>query len=101
MLYRQEFFSPCTGERPIALSDTIVCQSCLTGKNYTLTDTDGLLLCVTELWLFRFCWQGKQQRISFGTYPTIDLKKARSLRQQAHDQLMNGIDPRLGKQRKP
>ncbi|MCX8743901.1 DUF4102 domain-containing protein [Snodgrassella sp. B3882] len=30
---------------------------------------------------FRLYWQGTQQRISFGTFPDIDLKSARERRE--------------------
>lgn len=80
------------------LTDLAVRRARTTRKPYTLKDGGGLYLNInpngTKNWLFRFYWQGRQKRISFGTYPTVDLKKARSLRQQAHDLLANGIDPR-------
>ena len=82
----------------MALSDTTVRQARTTGKNYTLSDADGLLLRVTatggKLWHFRFYWQGKQQRISFGTYPEVGLKAARRLREDARALIAQGIDPR-------
>jgi len=65
---------------------------------YTLADGDGLSLQVkpngTKRWLFRFYWQDKQQKMSFGTYPAVGLKDARLLRQDAQTQLAKGIDPR-------
>lgn len=44
---------------------------------YTLSDGRGLSLQIepsgAKLWHFRFYWQGKQQRISFGCFPEVDL----------------------------
>lgn len=68
---------------------------------YTLTDGRGLCLRIepngTKLWHFRFYWQGKQQRISFGTFPEIDLKAARQRREDTRVMLAAGIDPRIYK----
>lgn len=81
------------------LTDTAVRQARATGKNYTLTDTDGLALFVgtkgAKSWHFRFCWAGKQPRISLGTYPEISLKQARELRDEARALVARGIDPRV------
>jgi len=80
------------------LTDLAIRRAKPARKPYTLKDGAGLYLNVrengTKHWLFRFYWRSKQKRMSFGVYPSIDLKKARSLRQQAHDLLANGIDPR-------
>ena len=65
---------------------------------YTLSDGRGLSLRVepggAKLWHFRFYWQGKQQRISFGRFPNVDLKTARQRREDARVMLASGIDPR-------
>ncbi|WP_294843803.1 Arm DNA-binding domain-containing protein [uncultured Gilliamella sp.] len=48
-------------------------------KEYTLKDGNRLFLNIhpngSKYWLFRFSWNGKQSRLSFGTYPTVDIKK--------------------------
>lgn len=60
---------------------------------YTLKDGRGLSLRIepngAKLWHFRFYWQGKQQRISFGTFPDVDLKTARERREEARSCLAN------------
>ncbi|PAU51929.1 integrase [Pseudomonas sp. PIC25] len=80
------------------LTDTAVRQAKATGKNYTLKDADGLALYVSakgaKQWHFRFCWGGRQPRISFGSYPEITLKQAREQRDQARALVAQGIDPR-------
>lgn len=65
---------------------------------YTLKDGQGLSLRVepggAKLWHFRFYWQGKQQRISFGKYPDVNLKAARQRRDDARTLIASGVDPR-------
>lgn len=69
------------------LSELTIRHARITGKNYTLCDFDfdGLSLWVTKarskLWLFRDYWEGRQQRMSFGAYPS--LKRARERRDEA------------------
>lgn len=69
---------------------------------YSLKDGRGLLLRVepngSKLWHFRFYWQGKQQRISFGSFPDVDLKMARQRREDARTLIASGIDPRSHKE---
>ena len=83
------------------LTDLTIRRASIEAKAYTLCDGAGLYLNIksngTKQWLYRFYWEGIQKRISLGLYPTVDLKKARSLRQQAQDMLINGIDPRTGR----
>ena len=54
------------------LSEFTIRHARITGKNYTLCDFDGLSLWVTKagskLWLFRYDWEGRQQRMSFGAW---------------------------------
>lgn len=82
----------------MALSDMAVRQTKATGKAYTLGDTDGLSLAVTDQggrsWHFRYCWAGKQKRMSLGTYPEIGLREARAFRDQARALLAKGINPK-------
>jgi Arm DNA-binding domain len=82
----------------MALSGTNVRRVRAKDKDYTLSDTDGLALFVSakgsKYWYFRFCWGGKQQRISLGTYPEIGLKDARARRGEARSLVAKGIDPR-------
>ncbi|PAU86603.1 integrase [Pseudomonas sp. WN033] len=82
----------------MALSDMAVRQAKATGKAYTLGDIDGLSLSVTaqggRSWHFRYCWAGKQKRMSLGTYPEVSLREARALRDQARALLAKGINPK-------
>lgn len=83
----------------MALTDAVVRQAKITAKNYTLSDTGGLLLFVSskgaKKWHFRFSWLGKQQRIALGAYPDLSLKQAREQRDDLRAQIAQGIDPRI------
>ncbi|HHG5368145.1 TPA: tyrosine-type recombinase/integrase [Pseudomonas aeruginosa] len=83
----------------MALSDMAVRKAKATGRSYTLGDSDGLSLSVTDQggrsWHFRYCWAGKQKRMSLGTYPEIGLREARALRDQARALLAQGVNPKL------
>ena len=86
----------------MALSDAMVRmvrQAKATGKDYTLGDSDGLSLGVTatggKSWHFRYSWAGKQKRMSFGTYPEVGLRQARSLRDEARRLIAEGTNPCL------
>ncbi|QDX96286.1 DUF4102 domain-containing protein [Pectobacterium carotovorum subsp. carotovorum] len=86
----------------MALTDAVARQARTIGKAYTLNDTDGLSLFVTangtKKWHFRFSLQGKQQRISLGSYPEFSLKQARQQRDELRAQLAGGVDPRSYRQ---
>lgn len=88
----------------MALSDMAVRKAKSTGKAYTLGDIDGLSLAVTaqggRTWHFRYCWAGKQKRMSLGTYPEVGLREARELRDQARALLAKGINPKLDRKHK-
>ncbi len=62
----------------MALTETAVRHARPIGKNYTLGDVDPLSLAVSATggrsWHLRFCWAGKQKRMSLGTYPEITLR---------------------------
>ncbi|KPX93774.1 tyrosine-type recombinase/integrase [Pseudomonas meliae] len=83
----------------MALSDMAVRQAKATGKEYTLGDTDGLSLAVTDQagrsWHFRYVWAGKQKRMSLGTYPEVSLREARALRDGARALLVKGVNPKV------
>jgi len=83
----------------MALTDAVVRQAKTTGKDYTLTDADGLILFVSgkgaKKWHFRFTWMGKQQRIALESYPEMPLKAAREQRDGLRAQVARGIDSRI------
>jgi hypothetical protein len=80
------------------LSEFTIRHARATGKNYTLSDFDGLSLMVTAIgnkrWLFRYYWEVRQQRMSFGTHPEVSLKQARKRRDEARKLIAQNINPR-------
>lgn len=88
----------------MALTDTAAKQAKPKDKAYTLPDALGLSLYVAasgvKSWHFRFTWLGKQVRISFGTYPETGLKEARARRDEAREDVANGVDPRHSRREK-
>jgi hypothetical protein len=66
-------------------------------KAYRLFDGGGLFLLVTpaggKLWRFKYRFEGRENLISFGTYPETSLEAARSQRDAARELLRLRIDP--------
>ena len=72
-------------------------------KAYKVSDFGGLYINVTakgsKLWRLKYRFNGKEGKLSFGPYPDISLKEARSLKDQARSQLANGLNPSLVKRK--
>lgn len=66
-------------------------------KETKLFDGGGLFLLVSpaggKLWRFKYRFAGKENTLSFGSYPTVTLQEARQRREDAKKLLSNGIDP--------
>lgn len=66
-------------------------------KLYSISDGEGMFLEVSptggKWWRFKYRFNGKQKRLSLGTYPSTSLKVARDKRQQARELLASGVDP--------
>lgn len=66
-------------------------------KNYVLRDERGLYLEVSKAggkwWRLRYSFNGKENRLSLGTYPDITLKDARVRRDEARTLIAKGVDP--------
>lgn len=88
----------------MALTDTAAKQAKPRETGYTIPDSLGLSLYVApsgvKSWHFRFTWLGKQVRISIGTYPETGLKEARARRDEAREDIANGVDPRDSRREK-
>ena len=71
-------------------------------KAYKKYDSQGLYIEVkptgSKLWRFKFTFQGKAKLLALGKYPTVSLKDARQLRDEAKQKLAQGIDPAQAKQ---
>ena len=87
----------------MALSDVRLRALKPRNKAYKVPDADGLYLEVrtsgAKLWRFRFCHLGKESRISLGSYPEIGLASARKKRDEARQQLAEGLDPAAERRR--
>ena len=72
-------------------------------KPYKLADAGGLYLYVmpsgSRSWRCKYRFGGKEQRLVFGTYPDVSLKKARELRDELKAALKAGKDPALAAKR--
>lgn len=79
------------------LSDTAIRAAKPKDKTYLMTDGEGMYLEITpaggKWWRFKYRFDGKQKRISLGTYPDTGLKEAREKRQEARRLLATGVDP--------
>lgn len=66
-------------------------------KTYLLKDGRGLFLEINpkggKWWRFRYSFEGKENRLSLGTYPDISLIEARDRRDDARKLLASGINP--------
>lgn len=68
-----------------------------------LYDSQGLYLVVSpngsKHWRMRYSFAGKERKLSFGRYPEVSLKDARSKRDEARRLLASGTDPSLAKKK--
>ena len=72
-------------------------------KPYKKADRDGLYVYVTpagpknpkgsKLWRMKYQFEGREQRLTFGTYPDVSLAEARARCQAARQQLRTKINP--------
>ena len=66
-------------------------------KAYKMTAGQGMYLLVnptgSKLWRLKYRFDGKEKTLSFGAYPDVTLAQARLKREQARQQIAEGIDP--------
>lgn len=66
-------------------------------KPQRLPDGGGLYLQISpsggKLWRMKYRFDGKEKLLSFGAYPTVGLRDARTKRDEAKASLAQGIDP--------
>ena len=66
-------------------------------KPYKMTAGQGMYLLVnptgSKLWRLKYRFDGKEKTLSFGGYPEVTLAQARLKREQARQQIAEGIDP--------
>lgn len=84
------------------LTDTAIRRAQPADKPYRLFDGGGLYLEVApsggRWWRLKYRHDGKEKRLSLGTYPDTSLKAARERRDQARRLLADGIDPSQARQ---
>jgi integrase len=66
-------------------------------KPYKLTDEKGLYLFVTptgfKSWRYKYRFEAKEKRLTFGPWPEVSLREARDRRDDARRSLRGGMDP--------
>lgn len=81
----------------MSLTDSALRNVKPTNKRFRLWDTGGLYLEVApaggKWWRFKYRYEGKEKRLSLGTYPDTGLKLARKKRDEVRELLASGIDP--------
>jgi hypothetical protein len=79
------------------LTDTAIQKAKPGSKPIKLSDEKGLFLLLQpsggKLWRLKYRIDGREQKLSLGTYPEVSLKDARRRRDDARSQLAAGIDP--------
>jgi len=84
------------------LSGTKIRNAKPKAKPFKLYDAEGLFLIVTpnggRWWRQRYRWQTREQLLSLGTYPEVDLATARERRDAARKLVANGINPSAARQ---
>lgn len=81
----------------MSLSDVAVRNSKPREKAYKLSDSGGLYLAVqpggSKLWRYKYRFAGKENLLALGPYPLVSLAEARTKRDEAKKQLLDGINP--------
>ncbi|WP_067733537.1 tyrosine-type recombinase/integrase [Novosphingobium naphthalenivorans] len=87
----------------MALTDTAIRNAKPREKDYKLADSGGLYLLITpsggKLWRLKFRMEGREKKLSIGSYPQISLSAARKRRDEARELMAAGKDPAREKQR--
>ena len=79
------------------LTDTALRQAKPGEKPIKLYDERGLFLLLQpsggKLWRLKYRIEGKEKKLSLGSYPDVPLKDARKRRDEAREKIAAGIDP--------
>ena len=79
------------------LTDTMLRNLKADGTPSKLADSEGLYLYLSptggKLWRMDYRFAGKRKTLSFGAYPAVSLKDARSKRDNTKELLAKDIDP--------
>lgn len=83
------------------LTDTEIRKAKPPTKITKRSDGHGLYLELSpsggKWWRWKYRFEGKEKRLSFGVYPEVGLKEARDKRYEARKQLSAGIDPGMAR----
>ena len=86
------------------LTDTLIKSLKPKEKSYSKSDGNGLYIEVSpsgaKYWRQSYRYNGKQKRLAHGVYPRISLADARTLKEEALEDLKNGKDPSKTKRQK-
>jgi hypothetical protein len=81
----------------MALTDTAIKALKPQTKAYKISDEKGLYLFVTaaggKLWRLDYRFEGKRKTLALGGCPDVNLKQARTYRDESRQLIANGIDP--------
>ncbi len=81
----------------MSLSNTAIRNAKPSEKSRKMFDGRGLYLEISpsggKWWRLKYRFDGKDKRISLGTYPDVSLKDARERREAARRQIANQLDP--------
>lgn len=84
-------------EIEIVLTQTAVQKLKVKPNRYRKTDFDGLIIEVlpskSKVWKYRYTFNGKRRMVTLGFFPHISLSRARQLRDEAKDKVLQGEDP--------
>ena len=76
------------------LTDVQIRKAVPSDRQYKLNDGGGLSLLVrptgTKSWICKINVNGKEQRLTFGTYPLVSLKEARIRRDEVKHEIVRG-----------
>jgi integrase len=79
------------------LTDTAIKRATTGEQDYKMADSGGLFLLVTKaggkLWRWKYRFEGKEKKMSFGQYPEVTLAEVRVLHANARRLLVSGVDP--------
>lgn len=83
--------------RPQATTDAAIRNAKPESKQYRMTAGQGMYLQVmpngSKLWRLKYRYGGKEKVLSFGAYPEVTLAQARLRREEARQQIADGLDP--------
>jgi integrase len=87
----------------MALTDIAIRNAKQRAKPYKMGDERGLFLLVQpsggRLWKLKYRIDGREKKLSLGTYPDVSLSDARKKRDEARELIADGQDPSREKQR--